>query len=103
MTTVSRISRLRHSMLARACTLPSQNLTKRDTARGEGLSVFGTAIKRTVTNALALMLTGKYEMNNKPRRFRVKITRTYSSPSRDRGKRCQKSLRSVPWSASRRN
>ena len=35
-------------------------------------------------------------MNNKPRAFRVKITRTCNSPSQDHGTWCHKSLRSVP-------
>ena len=35
-------------------------------------------------------------MNNKPRAFRVKITRTCNSPSQKHGTWCHKSLRSVP-------
>ena len=76
----------RYSRLSRARALPSLNLKKKGDC----------PIKTTVTNALVLILTGKYEMNNKPRAFRVKITRTCNSPSQKHGTWCHKSLRSVP-------
>ena len=75
-----------YSRLSRARALPSLNLKKKGNC----------PIKTTVTNALVLILTGKYEMNNQPRAFRVKITRTCNSPSQEHGTWCHKSLRSVP-------
>ena len=71
--------------LSRACTPLTKFVKKGD-----------WPIKTTVTDALVLILTGKYEMNNKPRAFRVKITRTCNSPWQDHGTWCHKSLRSVP-------